>query len=134
MTRQGDVNLSDAIKIVCIEDDFELTDILKIILKGRGFKVTGARGGLEGLETLRRVRPDLVLLDLMMPGMDGWEIYGRMQAEPDLCDIPVIIVTADGQPATRARALEVAKVDGFIVKPFNIQELVQRIEEVLGSD
>ena len=126
--------MSDAIKIVCIEDDFDLTDILKVILKGRGFKVTAAVGGLEGLETLRRVKPDIVLLDLMMPEMDGWDVCERMQADADLCNIPVIIVTADGRPATRARALEVAKVDGFIVKPFDIQELVQRIEGVLGSD
>ena len=126
--------MSDTRKILCIEDDLDLTDILKAILKSRGFQVFGARGGREGLEALRRVQPDIVLLDLMMPGMDGWEVYGRMQAEPDLCDIPVIIVTADDQPVTRARALDVVKVDGFVAKPFNAQELVQRIEEILGSD
>jgi two-component system alkaline phosphatase synthesis response regulator PhoP len=120
--------------IVCIEDEPGVIELIRLILERRGLKVVGAGSGAKGLEVVRQVKPALVLLDLMMPGMDGWEVYRRMQAEPDLCDIPVIIVTADGQPATRARALEVAKVDGFIVKPFNIRELVQRIEEVLGSD
>jgi DNA-binding response OmpR family regulator len=126
--------LSDAKKLVCIEDDLELVDILKIILKHRGFQVFGARSGPEGLETLRRVKPDLVLLDLMMPGMDGWEVHRQMKADADLCHIPVIIVTADGQPVTKFRGLEVAKVDDFVVKPFDVQELVQCIEKALKLD
>jgi DNA-binding response OmpR family regulator len=126
--------LSDAKKLVCIEDDLELVDILKNILKNRGFKIFGATGGLEGLETLRRVKPDLVLLDLMMPDMDGWEVHRQMKADADLCHIPVIIVTADSRPITKFRGLEVAKVDDFIVKPFDVQELVQRIEKALKSD
>ena len=126
--------MSDAKKLVCIEDDLELVDILKVILKHQGFQVFGARSGPEGLETLRRVKPDLVLLDLMMPGMDGWEVHRQMKADPDLCHIPVIIVTADGQPITKFRGLEVAKVDDFIVKPFDVQELVQCIEKALKLD
>ena len=126
--------MSDAKKLVCIEDDFELVDILKIILKHRGFEVFGATGGPEGLETLRRVKPDLVLLDLMMPDMDGWEVHRQMKADADLCRIPVIIVTADSQPVTKHRGLEVAKVDDFIVKPFDVHELVRRIEKVLDSN
>ena len=126
--------MSDAKKLVCIEDDLELVDILKIILKNRGFKIFGATGGPEGLETLRRVKPDLVLLDLMMPDMDGWEVHRQMKADADLCHIPVIIVTADSRPITKFRGLEVAKVNDFIVKPFDVQELVQRIEKALKSD
>lgn len=126
--------MSDPKKLVCIEDDLELVDILKIILRNRGFQVFGATGGPEGLETLRRVKPDLVLLDLMMPKMDGWEVHRQMKADPDLCHIPVIIVTADGQPVTKFRGLEVAKVDDFVVKPFDVQELVQCIERALKPD
>jgi DNA-binding response OmpR family regulator len=124
--------LSDAKNLVCIEDDLELVEILKIILKSRGYELTGARGGSEGLEALRRVKPDLVLLDLMMPDMDGWEVHRQMKADADLCHIPVIIVTADSQPITRVRGLEIAKVADFIVKPFNVQTLVESIEKALG--
>ena len=124
--------MCDAKRLVCIEDDLELVDILKIILKHRGYKVTGATAGHEGLETLRRVKPDLVLLDLMMPDMDGWEVYRQMKADADLCHIPVIIVTADGQSLNRFLGLKVTQVDDFIVKPFDVQELVQRIEKALS--
>jgi DNA-binding response OmpR family regulator len=126
--------LSDAKKIVCIEDDLELVEILRIVLRNRGFKVIGATGGPEGLETLRRVKPDLVLLDLMMPDMDGWEVHRQMKADADLCHIPVIIVTADGRPTTKHLGLKVAKVQDFIVKPFDLEELVQCIEKALQSD
>jgi len=126
--------LCDARRLVCIEDDLELVDILKIILKHRGYKVTGATTGYEGLETLRRVKPDLVLLDLMMPDMDGWEVYRQMKADADLCHIPVIIVTADGQSLNRFLALKVTKADDFVVKPFDVHELVQRIEKALKPD
>ena len=125
--------MSDAKNLVCIEDDLELVEILKVILKSRGYELTGARGGSEGLETLRRVKPDLVLLDLMMPDMDGWEVHRQMKADADLCRIPVIIVTADSQPVTKHRGLEVAKVDDYIVKPFDVHELVRRIEKALDS-
>ena len=126
--------MSDARRLVCIEDDLELVDILKIILKHRGYNVIGATTGHEGLETLRRVKPDLVLLDLMMPDMDGWEVYRQMKADADLCHIPVIIVTADGQSLNRFLGLKVTPVDDFIVKPFDVQELVQRIEKALKPD
>ena len=125
--------MSDAKNLVCIEDDLELVEILRIILKNRGYKITGAIGGPAGLETLRRVKPDLVLLDLMMPGMDGWEVHRQMKADADLCHIPVIIVTADGQPTTKLRGLEIAKVADFVVKPFDVQELVESIEKALEA-
>ena len=125
--------MSDAKNLVCIEDDLELVEILKIILKSRGYEITGARGGSEGLEALRRIKPDLVLLDLMMPDMDGWEVHRQMKADADLCHIPVIIVTADGQPITKVQGLEIAKVADYIVKPFNVQKLVESIEKALGA-
>jgi len=120
-------------KVVCVEDDPEIIDLIKFILDRKGFEFIGVLGGREGLETLRRVKPDLVLLDLMMPEMDGWEVYRQMKADEALCDIPVIVVTADGQPITRVLGLHIAKVDDFITKPFGPQELVRSIEKVLGA-
>ena len=120
-------------KVVCVEDDPEIIDLIKLILDRKGFEFIGVLGGHEGLETMRRVKPDLVLLDLMMPEMDGWEVYKRMKADKALCNIPVIVVTADGQPITRVLGLHIAKVDDFITKPFGPQDLVRSIEKVLSA-
>lgn len=119
-------------KVVCIEDEPTMIDLVKTILNLKGFEVIGAMGGREGLETVRRVKPDLVLLDLMMPDMDGEQVYRHMKADDDLKDIPVIILTADVQSMTRVVWQQVAKADGFVTKPFNTQELVQVIHQVLG--
>ena len=81
-------------KVVCVEDEPEIIDLIKLILGRKGFDLTGATGGLEGLEAIRRIKPDLVLLDLMMPDMDGWEVYQQMKADSELKNIPVIVVTS----------------------------------------
>ena len=120
-------------KVVCVEDDPEIIELIKFILDRKGFEFIGVLGGHEGLETMRRVKPDLVLLDLMMPEMDGWEVYKRMKADETLRNIPVIVVTADGQPITRVLGLHIAKVDDFITKPFGPQDLVRSIEKVLSA-
>jgi DNA-binding response OmpR family regulator len=119
-------------KIVCIEDEPTMIGLVKTILDLKGFEVIGALGGREGLETVRRVRPDLVLLDLMMPDVDGEQVYQHLKADDDLRHIPVIILTADAKSMTRVVWEQVAKADGFVAKPFNMQELVQAVRKVLG--
>ena len=119
--------------VVCIEDEPEMIDLIRLILGRRGFELTGAMGGREGLDAIRRVRPDLVLLDLMMPDMDGWDVYQQMKADDDLKDIPVIIVTAKAQSIDKVLGLHIAKVDDYITKPFGPQELLQSVEKVLGT-
>jgi DNA-binding response OmpR family regulator len=119
-------------KVVCIEDEPEMIDLVKLILGRKGFELTGAMGGREGLDAIRRVRPDLVLLDLMMPDMDGWEVYQQMKADDDLKHIPVIVVTAKAQSIDKVLGLHIAKVDDYITKPFGPQELLQSVEKVLG--
>lgn len=119
-------------KVVCVEDEPEIIDLIRLILGRKGFDLTGATGGQEGLDTIRRVRPDLVLLDLMMPDMDGWEVYQQMKADPDLKDIPVIVVTAKAQSIDKILGLHIAKVDDYVTKPFGPQELLQSVERVLA--
>jgi two-component system response regulator VicR len=118
--------------VVCIEDEPEMIDLVKLILGRKGFDLVGAVGGREGLETVRKLKPDLVLLDLMMPDMDGWEVYQQMKADDELKDIPVIVVTAKAQSIDKVLGLHIAKVDDYVTKPFGPQELLQSVNKVLG--
>ena len=120
-------------KIVCIEDEPEMIDLVRLILTRHGYEVIGANGGREGLEAILIHRPDLVLLDLMMPDMDGWEVYQQMKAHEDLKEIPVVVVTAKAQSIDKVLGLHIAKVDDYITKPFGPDELRASIERILGS-
>jgi len=119
--------------VVCVEDEPEMIDLVKLILGRKGFELVGAVGGREGLETVRRLKPDLVLLDLMMPDMDGWEVYQQMKADDELKNIPVIVVTAKAQSIDKVLGLHIAKVDDYVTKPFGPQELLQSVNKVLGT-
>jgi DNA-binding response OmpR family regulator len=124
---------AQAKRVVCIEDEPEMIDLVRLILGRKGFQVIGANGGVEGLETVRREKPDLVLLDLMMPDMDGWEVYQQMKADPGLRDIPVVVVTAKAQSIDKVLGLHIAKVDDYITKPFGPQELLESVAKILGE-
>ncbi len=117
--------------ILCIEDEAEMIDLIRLILTRRGFDVRGANGGKEGLEIMRREHPDLILLDLMMPDMDGWEVYQQMKADDTTKNIPVIVVTAKAQSIDKVLGLHIAKVDDYIAKPFSPQELLTSVDNVL---
>ncbi|MEA2007838.1 MAG: response regulator [Chloroflexota bacterium] len=119
--------------LICVEDEPEVTELVQIILQREGYEVLGAKGGREGLALIREKLPALVLLDLMMPDMDGWEVYQQLQAEDATRDIPVIVVTAKAQSIDKVLGLYIAKVDGYITKPFKPSELVQKIQEVLSE-
>ncbi len=123
----------DAKRVVCIEDEPEMIDLVRLILGRKGFNVIGANGGIEGLETVQRERPDLVLLDMMMPDMDGWEVYQQMKADEELRSIPVVVVTAKAQSIDKVLGLHIAKVDDYITKPFGPQELLESVEKILGE-
>ncbi|MBN2386010.1 MAG: response regulator [Anaerolineales bacterium] len=121
-------------KILCIEDEAEMIDLIRLILSRRGYEVQGANGGLEGIEMIRQDKPDLVLLDLMMPDMDGWEVYQQMKADEATRHIPVIVVTAKAQSIDKVLGLHIAKVDDYIAKPFSPQELLASVEAVLARN
>jgi two-component system, OmpR family, response regulator VicR len=117
--------------IVYIEDDLEMIDLVSLILNRRGFEVKGAHGGRHGLEMVQKENPDLVLLDLMMPDLDGWDVYQQLKANDQTKTIPVIVITAKAQPIDRVLGLHIAKVDDYISKPFHPQELLDSIERVM---
>jgi two-component system response regulator VicR len=121
-------------KILCIEDEPEMIDLIKLILERKGFEVLGAMGGKEGLEVIRREMPDLILLDLMMPEVDGWEVFRQMRADEQLKDIPVIVVTAKAQSIDKVLGLHIAKVDDYVTKPFGPQDLLNSINKVLAME
>jgi DNA-binding response OmpR family regulator len=124
--------MSTGKRVVCIEDEPEMIDLVKLILTRKGFQVVGAMGGREGLEMIAREKPDIVLLDLMMPDMDGWEVYQKMKANEATKNTPVIVVTAKAQSIDKVLGLHIAKVDDYITKPFGPQELLESVEKVLA--
>ncbi len=117
--------------ILCIEDEPEMIDLIRLILGRRGFEVKGATGGAEGLKMIHDEKPDLILLDLMMPDMDGWEVYQQIKADEKTKGIPVIVVTAKAQSIDKVLGLHIAKVDDYIAKPFSPQDLLNSVEKVL---
>lgn len=119
--------------IICVEDEPDMIDLIRLILSRRGFEVKGAAGGVEGLNLIRQEPPDLVLLDLMMPDMDGWEVYQQLKADETTRHIPVIVVTAKAQSIDRVLGLHIAKVDDYITKPFSPQDLMNSVEKVLNA-
>ena len=123
--------MADKRRILCIEDEPEMIDLIRLILERKGFEVLGAVGGEEGLEAIRREKPDLILLDLMMPDVDGWEVYRQMKADDELKDIPVVVVTAKAQSIDKVLGLHIAKVDDYVTKPFGPSDLLESVERIL---
>jgi two-component system response regulator VicR len=120
-------------RILCIEDEPEMIDLIRLILGRRGYDVLGAAGGMEGIQMVREQLPDLVLLDLMMPDMDGWQVYQQMKADESTRGIPVIVVTAKAQNIDKVLGVHIAKVDDYISKPFSPQDLLNSVERIIGS-
>jgi two-component system response regulator VicR len=120
-------------RILCIEDETEMIDLMRLILSRKGYQVSGAAGGQEGLNKMRKELPDLVLLDLMMPEMGGWEVYQQMKADEKMKEIPVIVVTAKAQSIDKVLGLYIAKVEDYIAKPFSPSELLESVERVLAK-
>jgi two-component system, OmpR family, phosphate regulon response regulator PhoB len=113
-------------KILLIEDDSDLVALLRYNLEKEGFRCVDAQTGLGAIEFCRQARPDLVLLDIMLPDCDGLEICKKMRADSALVHIPVIFLTARATEADRIIGLEIGAND-YVVKPFSVRELIARI-------
>jgi CheY-like chemotaxis protein len=119
--------------IVCVDDDPQVLKTIRLVLEHEGFQVSMASSGREGLEAIRQLKPDLVVLDLMMPEMDGWEVYQQVKIDDALKHIPFVIFTAKGGPIDRTIGLQIAKVDAYLTKPLSPQALVQAIRRILDA-
>ena len=128
------MNDTETKHILCIEDEPEMIDLIRLILGRRGFEVIGAAGGKDGLEKVRQQPPDLILLDLMMPDMDGWEVYQQIKADDRTKKVPVIVVTAKAQSIDKVLGLHIAKVDDYIAKPFSPHELLASVDKVFEAE
>ena len=115
-------------KILLVDDDQTLLSLLSQYLRESGFDVLDAPNGGAGLRLAYNERPDLVLLDVMMPGMDGWEVCARLR---ELSDVPIIMLTAKASEADKLRGFQLG-VDDYVTKPFSFAELVARIQAILG--
>ncbi len=116
--------------ILIVEDEQDIRELLAYSLAREGFTAVEADSGVAALNLARMKRPDLVILDLMLPGMDGLSVCRQMQRDPATADIPVIMLTARGEEVDRIVGLELGAAD-YIVKPFSLREVALRIRAVL---
>lgn len=114
-------------KILVVDDEVDIVDFIGDYLTGEGYEVVGAYDGLEALDKMRQDRPDLVILDVMLPRLDGFEVCKQMRAEST---IPILMVTAKGSDVDKIVGLEIG-ADDYIPKPFNPRELVARVKAIL---
>ena len=116
--------------LLVVDDDREIRSLLSQFLTRHGFRVTGAKDGVEMMRTLDSARVDLIVLDLMMPGEDGLSLCRRLRATPETAQTPVIMLTAMGEETDRIVGLEMG-ADDYLAKPFSPRELLARVKAVL---
>ena len=120
-------------KILLIEDEEIITDLLERKLTKEGYCVDVARDGEQGLEKMRNDKPDLVLLDIVMPKLGGFEVMERMRKDKELNSIPVIIISNSGQPVELDRAKELGASDWLIKAQFDPQEVLDKVIKQIGK-
>ncbi len=119
-------------KILVVEDNQDNMDLVCFLLRNAGHEVLEALDGIKGLKIVEEDRPDLILLDLAIPEIDGWQIAETLKSNPDTDAIPVIAFTAHTLPGDRRRALE-AGCNGFISKPISVETFIGQVEEHLPT-
>lgn len=118
-----------AVNILAVDDEPALTDLLQHHLRHAGYEVATAANGWEAIDSVRRNRPDIILLDLMLPDLDGFGVCEILRRDPRTATIPVIIVSAWNSPDSRNLGLELGALD-YITKPFSPKELVERVRRL----
>ena len=121
---------SKADRILLVDDDLQLVRGLKKALEHYGYRVRVVERGAQAPEAAAQFRPDLILLDVMMPGVDGWDVLGRLRGNPETESVPVIMLTGSSTDSAKVRGFSLG-ADDYVTKPFNLQELRCRVEAVL---
>lgn len=118
-------------KVLVVDDEVYILHILDFSLGAEGFEVITANNGELAIEKAKQEKPDLIVLDIMMPVLDGYETCRRLKRESETKNIPVVLLTAKGRDVDKRLGYEVGAVD-YIVKPFSPNRLIERIQEILG--
>jgi CheY-like chemotaxis protein len=119
-------------RVLVVDDDPDMVMVLGLLMKANGITALTATGGVEGLEKARADKPDVILLDIMMPDMDGYEVIKELRSDESTKGIPVIFVTARTDAEHRERA-ESLGADGYVTKPYERNSLMEVIRRVAGS-
>jgi len=119
-------------RILVVDDEQVLRHAIQLILHLDGYETLAARGGAECLQVLGQQQVDLVLLDLMMPGVDGWEVLRQLKSQGQAAAIPVMLLTAKDQPIDKMLGLKVFGVTDYVTKPFAKSDLLDRVAKALG--
>src|SRR5512140_2160736 len=122
--------LVDRKRILVVDDEIYIVHILEFTLTMEGYEVLTAADGEEALRKMEQDRPDLVVLDIMMPKLDGYEVCRRIRQDEDFGQVPIILLSAKGRPIDRETGLDVG-ADDYIVKPFSPRRLLEKIRELL---
>lgn len=120
-------------KILLVEDNEMNRDMLSRRLERRGYEVSVAVDGMEAVHQVSNIRPDLILMDMNLPILDGWEVTSKIKSDPLVRDIPVLALTAHVMPGDRQKAIEVG-CDDFDVKPIEFSRLLEKIRKLLGQN
>jgi len=123
---------NNAKKILLVEDEELIVNLLQRKLEAEGYEVFVARDGIEGLEKMKKTKPDLVLLDIIMPRMGGFEVMEAMKKDKGLRDIPVIVISNSGQPVELDRARQLGARDWLIKTEFDPKEVLAKVKKQIG--
>lgn len=118
-------------RVLIVDDDPDIVEIVRINLEAAGFETLAAGDGAEGLEKVTADQPDLVVLDVLMPEMDGWEVLRRIERNPETAGVPVVMLTCRGEDADILRGLEDGAVE-YITKPFYPENVVATVKILLN--
>lgn len=118
-------------KILVVDDEDDILHFLELVLREKGYDVVTAGSGHEALTRAQLARPDLVLLDIMMPQMDGWEVLKLLRVDDTTAHVPVAMLSARTEAKDRVQGLQEGAVD-YICKPFSLQELIDKIEAIFA--
>ncbi len=120
------------LKILIVDDDLTITELMKALMIMEGYDPSVVNDSTKALDTAASFQPDLITVDLMMPGLSGFDLCEQLRQDPRFAKLPILIVTAKDDPGTRERAMRTGAND-YITKPFNIDDLLQRIRTLTGS-
>ena len=118
-------------KILIVDDDVTITELMKALMTMEGHEPTTVNDSTKALDVVNSIQPDLITLDLMMPGLTGFELCKLIHEDPRFASIPIMIVSARDDPESKEKAKEVGAKD-YLTKPFGVEDLVQKVKELTG--